>query len=384
MRYVPSRRAGSTGRLELVADLPEDFALNQPLSPFALAALDLLDPGSPTYPLDVISIIEATLDDPMPLLLAQRKELRDAAYQRLRAEGVPYDERKDALDEITWPRPLAELLEPAFATYRTSNPWIAGLELAPKSVVRAMIENADTFSSLVSRLDLAHCEGVILRYLTDAYRALRQVLPPSVKTDEVTAIVTWLGDLVRAVDSSLLDEWAALAEGKRAQTSDDVAVAERAFGQDSDQETPALTTYQLSAQVRTELFRRVELLATDRIDALADLGDPGWDAAAWDEAADDLYADIDDIAIDQAARSPALVTIIASPEAADWDEAGVDVTDPSVGDLVTGDVWLARQQILDSEGEAVWQLSALVDVAASQRASHAIVHTLALAPVGMF
>ena len=43
-------------RYVLTVDLPEDFALNQPLALFALAALDLLDPEAPTYPLDVVSV----------------------------------------------------------------------------------------------------------------------------------------------------------------------------------------------------------------------------------------------------------------------------------------------------------------------------------------
>jgi hypothetical protein len=60
------------GRLaRLTVDLQEDFALNQPLSPLALAAIELLDRESPEYPLDVLSVIEATLDNPRQVLAAQ-------------------------------------------------------------------------------------------------------------------------------------------------------------------------------------------------------------------------------------------------------------------------------------------------------------------------
>ena len=60
----------------LTVDLPEDFALDQPLSPFLLAALDLLDPESDTYALDVISLVEATLENPAKVLRAQERRPR--------------------------------------------------------------------------------------------------------------------------------------------------------------------------------------------------------------------------------------------------------------------------------------------------------------------
>ena len=55
----------------MTLDMPDDFALDQPLSPFLLAALELLDPESDTYALDVISMAEATLEDPKQVLRAR-------------------------------------------------------------------------------------------------------------------------------------------------------------------------------------------------------------------------------------------------------------------------------------------------------------------------
>ena len=59
VEHVSSAQASASGepRLRAATDLPDDFALNQPLSPFALAALELLDPESPTFALDVVSVI---------------------------------------------------------------------------------------------------------------------------------------------------------------------------------------------------------------------------------------------------------------------------------------------------------------------------------------
>ncbi|MDR0432268.1 MAG: DUF3516 domain-containing protein [Bifidobacteriaceae bacterium] len=198
-------------RIRLTVDLPQDFAMNQPLTPFALAALEMLDPTTDSYALDVISVFEATLDDPRQVLAAQTKAAKGVAIAAMKADGVEYNERMARLDEITHPRPLAEELDAAYAIYRRTHPWVADYPLSPKSVVRDMRTHAMTFNEFISRYDLARSEGVVLRYLTDAYRTLRDSVPPASATDELDDIVDWLGDLVRAVDSSLLDEWERLA-----------------------------------------------------------------------------------------------------------------------------------------------------------------------------
>jgi superfamily II RNA helicase len=202
-------------RIRLTIDLPDDFALNQPLGTFALAALELLDPASPTYALDVVSVFEATLEGPRPLLYAQEKAAKAAAVAAMKEEGVDYHERMARLDEITWPQPLAEILVGAYKTYERTHPWIADYPLQMKSVVREMREKAMTFNELISLYGLARSEGVVLRYLTDAYRTLRDSVPPAAQSDELDAIVTWLGETVRGVDSSLLDEWERLAAEDR-------------------------------------------------------------------------------------------------------------------------------------------------------------------------
>ncbi len=166
------------GRMaRLTVDLQRDFALNQPLSPFALASLELLDPESPGYALDVVSVIESTLDDPRQILMAQQHAARGEAVAEMKADGIEYEERMELLEEITWPKPLADILFPAFETYRAGHPWMNEFALSPKSVVRDMVERSMTFAELVSHYGLARSEGLVLRYLADAYRALRQTVP---------------------------------------------------------------------------------------------------------------------------------------------------------------------------------------------------------------
>jgi superfamily II RNA helicase len=194
-------------RYDLTVDLPPDFALNQPLSTFALAAIDVLDPEADTYPLDVVSVIEATLDDPRQILAAQLNKAKGEAVAQMKAEGIEYDERMELLEEVTYPKPLEELLAHTFEVYRQTNPWAADGLLSPKSVVREMWERAFTFREFVNTYGLTRSEGAVLRYLSDAFKALRSGVPAAARTEEVTDIVEWLGELVRQVDSSLLDEW---------------------------------------------------------------------------------------------------------------------------------------------------------------------------------
>src|SRR3954471_15306427 len=195
--------------LMLAPALQDDFALNQPLASFALAAFDLLDPESETYALDVVSVVEAILDDPFPVLMSQANKARGEAVAEMKADGIEYEERMALLEEVTYPRPLAEGLEQALRSYREDHPWVLETDLSPKSVVRDMYESGRTFSEFVAYYGVARSEGLVLRYLSDAYRALRQTVPERVKTDELDDIIEWLGETVRQVDSSLLDEWEA-------------------------------------------------------------------------------------------------------------------------------------------------------------------------------
>src|SRR4051812_8374291 len=158
--------------VRLAEDLQLGFALNQPLSAYALGVFDVLDPELPTYALDVVSVVESTLEDPRPVLGAQEHRARGEAVAEMKADGIEYDERMDLLEDVSWPKPLQELLEHTYEVYRRSHPWAAEDALSPKSVVRDMYERAMTFAEYVAFYGLARSEGLVLRYLGDAFRAL--------------------------------------------------------------------------------------------------------------------------------------------------------------------------------------------------------------------
>jgi superfamily II RNA helicase len=325
-------------RWRVVGDLQLDFALNQPLSPFALAAIELLDPASPSYPLDVLSVIESTLDDPRQVLMAQQFKARGEVVNQLKADGVEYDERMALLEEVTHPKPLEELLSAAYALYRRGHPWVSEHPFSAKSVVRDMYERAMTFVEYVSFYGLARSEGLVLRYLADAFRAVRQTVPSDAKTEELGDLIEWLGELVRQVDSSLLDEWEKL----------------RNPGADTEiEDRPPVVTSNLRAfrvLARNALFRRIELAARRDWYALGELdGESGWDAEAWQEALAPYFAEHDEIGADSNARGPHLLRIDEGTER-----------------------WTVRQVIDDPAGDHDWGISGEIDLAESDEAGIAV------------
>ena len=325
--------------VRLTVDLQFDFALNQPLSPLALAAISLLDVEAPDYPLDVVSAIEATLDNPRTVLSAQQFKARGEAVAQMKADGVDYDTRMDLLESVSYPKPLADLLDAAYDMYRRGHPWVADYELAPKSVVRDMYERAMTFTEYVSFYGLSRSEGLVLRYLADAYKALKQTVPDEAKTEELSDLIEWLGELVRQVDSSLLDEWEQLRDPSGA-----LATAAPARPQAVTGNPRAFRVL-----VRNALFRRVELAALGRYAELGELdAEAGWDAAAWEAAVEPYFEVHDEIGTGADARGPALLII---------DEGA--------------DRWRVRQIFADPAGHHDWGFSAEVNLAASAEAGEA-------------
>ena len=337
-------------RYRLTVNLPDDFALNQPLSTFALAAIETLDPASETFALDVVSVIEATLEDPRQILAAQLKKARGEAVAQMKAEGIEYDERIALLDDVSYPKPLDELLRHIYEVYLQSNPWAADGRLSPKSVVREMWERAMTFREYVSVYGLVRSEGAVLRYLSDAFKALRSGVPAAARTEEVTDLVEWLGELVRQVDSSLLDEWEQLTSPDQPL---DAPVALPARPRPLTGNERAFT-----AMGRNALFRRVELFARRRWDALGELdsqsnGASGWTAQRWEDVIGDYFAEHDDVGIGADARGPALLII----------------------DRRTG-VWRVRQILDDPAGDHDWGIEVEVDLEASDEEGSAVLRVM--------
>ncbi|MGW1154044.1 DEAD/DEAH box helicase [Streptomyces rubiginosohelvolus] len=335
------------GRIvRLTVDLQQDFALNQPLSTFALAAFDLLDAESPSYALDMVSVVESTLDDPRQILAAQQNKARGEAVGQMKADGVEYEERMERLQEVTYPKPLSELLWHAYDVYRTSHPWVNDHPVSPKSVIRDMYERAMTFTEFTSHYELARTEGIVLRYLASAYKALEHTIPDDVKSEDLQDLISWLGEMVRQVDSSLLDEWEQLA-------NPEVETAEQAQEKADEVKPVTANPRAFRVLVRNAMFRRVELAALDRAGALGELdGESGWDEDAWGEALDAYWDAHEEIGTGPDARGPKLLKI---------------EEDPAHG------LWRVWQAFADPAGDHDWGIKAEVDLAASDEEGRAVV-----------
>ena len=358
--------------VQLAPALQDDFALNQPLASFALAAFDLIDPESEHYALDVLSVVESILDDPFPVLMAQASKARGEAVAAMKADGIEYEERIALLEEVTYPKPLAEPLEQALRLYRETHPWLLETDLSPKSVVRDMYEWGRTFTEFVAFYGVARSEGLVLRYLSDTYRVLRQTVPERVKTDELDDLVEWLGETVRQIDSSLLDEWEALTDPQSVAR----AAAAAAAGEALAPPRPITANERaFRVMIRNSMFQKVQLAARDRFAELgqleaaaAALSDPPGrvviNAAGWETALGTYWGEYETMDAGPTARAPELLMIERSA-------AGSEAR-----------TWTVRQIINDPEAHYDWAIVATVDLSASDAAGEPVIRTQSFRSAG--
>jgi hypothetical protein len=261
----------------------------------------------------------------------------------MKAEGLEYEERMARLEDVGWPKPLDELLQAALATYRQGAPWVEDARLSPKGVARDMFERSMTFVEYIGFYQLARSEGLVLRYLADTYRALRQTVPDEAKTEELTDLIEWLGELIRQVDSSLVDEWEKLTHPD---DLDSELAALRA-----QPKTVTSNPRAFRVLVRNALFRRVTLAALRHYAELGELdAADGWTAAAWEEALDEYFDAHDEIGTGPDARGPAMLIIEEGKTA-----------------------WAVRQIFADPEEDHDWGISATVDLPASDELGAAVI-----------
>jgi hypothetical protein len=318
------------------------------------------------------------LEAPRQVLLAQQYAARGEAVAELKADGVEYEERMALLDEVTWPQPLAELLEATYAMYRQTHPWLPEDALGPKSVLREMWEQAMGFTDFVRRYQVARSEGLVLRYLSDAYRTLRQTVPDAHRSPDLETLVEWLGETIRQTDSSLIDEWEALSHPDE--------VLDHLLGHRDEPPPPPrpLSAQErvLTAMVRNAMFARVAACARDDLDALlrlertaADRIDPPREVvmtrSRWDEALERYYAEHATIATDADARGPAYFWL-SEPQ------AGEPVGAP---EGTVARVRHVRQTLADPAGDRDWVIEGVVDLDATDAAGELVLAASALRPL---
>ena len=237
--------------VHVAENLQIDFSLTHALGLFLVEAIMTLAPETPDYALDVVSFVEAILEEPTAILMRQLDKKKGELIASWKAEGIEYDERMRRLDGVTWDKPKAELLYALFDAFSVGHPWVGAMNVRPKSIMRDMAERYMSFNEYVRELGLEKIEGTLLRYLSDGFKALVHTVPARVRTDELVDLIAFFRTVLARVDSSLIHEWERLMYGE-----EQSVVPELAPPLDITRDKRAF-----AARVRAELHALVKALA---------------------------------------------------------------------------------------------------------------------------
>lgn len=327
----------------LAKDIPSDFALDQMLAPFVIAACELIDRESPNYALDIVSLVEASLENPPQIMKALVKEAKNKALAEMKMEGIDYEERMERLENVSYEKPLKELIDVAYMRYCAEVPWAKDFQLYPKSIVRAMLESANDFKGYVQKISISRSEGTLLRYLSDAWRVLAKTIPQEFINDDLERIISWLHMLIRTTDSSLLDEWemdSLTAKTPQTPRVGPVQIVEDPHG--------------LEIMIHNALFKRVLLASKNDSAALGKLDEPfGFYERKWRSVLDEFFEAHEALYINQDARSKRYFSVDTREEK-------------------TQHLWHAHISFLDAEGDIDFGISADVDLDATKTAGEVI------------
>ncbi|HVY40728.1 MAG TPA: DUF3516 domain-containing protein [Polyangia bacterium] len=325
------------GRLvEVSPELQRDFSLNQTLSLYLLEALSVLDRDAPTYALDVLTLVEAIVEDPEPVLRRQLDLLKDEKMAQMKADGVEYEQRIAELEALEWPKPNRDFIYATFDDFASRHPWVGHQNVRPKSVARAMYEACAAFNQYVRDLGIERSEGVLLRYLSQVWKTLEQTVPLAARTEELLDVLAYLGTLLRDVDSSLLDEWESLADPtrRRARPARDTTVAV----------DPAAERRSALAVIRAELHKLAAALSRRDYAAAARLVGPG-DGEPWSP---------ERLAAAMAPFWAEHKLLLVTPEARRPDRTQLDEVEPRQ--------FRAQQALVDGDGDEDWSIDCRVDL----------------------
>ena len=334
-------------RVRVSPELQREFSLHQTLSLYLVETLGRLDPTTPTFALDVLSLVEAILENPDVVLYAQLNKLKGDKIAELKAQGMEYDDRMAELEKLEWPKPNREFIYGTFNDFETRHPWVGAENIRPKSIARDMVERFCTFNDYIRDYGLQRSEGVLLRYLSEVYKTLLQTVPESMRTEEVEDLIAQMRVMLRAVDSSLLDEWERMRDPERAKV---IAPEEVKLGSLQTVD-PTKDLKRFTARVRAELHRLLKAVATKD----------------WEEATAAIFQQEEGEWTHEQLEA----------EMAPYFEAhgAVDLTPRARQPIHTilreegPRTWRAQQRIFDSQGEGGdWMLDCVIDLTVARNA----------------
>jgi superfamily II RNA helicase len=345
VQFFRKGEAAEGTRVRVSPELQRDFSLHHTLSLYLVDTLEQLDPTTPTYALDVLTLVESILENPDVVLYAQLNKLKGDKVAELKAKGVEYDERMAELEKLEWPKPNRDFIYGTFNAFEARHPWVGAENIRPKSIARDMVERFCTFNDYVREYGLQRSEGVLLRYLSETYKALLQNVPEAQRTEELEDLIAGLRVMLRAVDSSLVDEWERLRDPTLARV---VAPEEVALGS-AKLADPTRDMKRFTARVRAELHRLLKAVASkDWEEAQAALFVPEqevpWTAERFEAELGPFFEAHGAVDLTPRARQPLHTTLREEGPRS----------------------WRAQQRMLDPDGEGDWMLDCVIDLAVSR------------------
>ena len=364
VEIIPREAREGSAKVRVNVELQDDFSMDQALSLYLLEALPLLDPESPEHALDVLTLVESILENPELILRRQLDKVKGRAVAEMKAEGLDYDQRMERLQELEYPKPLRDFVYNTFNSFADKHPWVGEESIRPKSIAREMFEGFWSFADYVREYDLKRVEGLLLRHLNSVYKVLSQTVPDGAKTDDVREMELYLRDMLRQIDSSLLEEWERMRDPqyRPAETEPDMRPPGAEDAPDVTRDAKAFT-----AAIRTRVFAFLR---------------------AWSTGADEAALEAFDASQDAEGVAWTAERLAAAREAYHAEHAGLRL-DPEARNLrhtyVTpaqdGATWQVQQMLVDPEGHNDWVAEVLVDLSASREAGQPVIRLLRLAPL---
>jgi hypothetical protein len=306
----------------------------------------MLDQQSESYALDVLSLVEAILENPDVVLYRQLDRIKTERMDAMKAAGMDYEQRIAELETLEWPKPNRDFIYETFNAFAAKHPWVGEENIRPKSVAREMFETFCTFAEYVRDYGLQRSEGVLLRYLSDVWKTLSQTVPAPARTEGVEDIIAHLHAMLREVDSSLVDEWQSLKDGKSSNAAVRAQLAARAPKPFDIADDPKA----LAARIRSDLHRLMRALSGRRYDEAAaalrapatddpTAGEP-WTASRLEQEMAPYFAAHASLSVTPLARRPSntLIQELAPRR------------------------WRAQQRLIDPEGDEDWAIDCMVDL----------------------
>ncbi len=365
-RIVEISKPGEEGRkLRINIDLPENFSMDQTLSLYLLETIPLINPESPDYALDVLTLVESILEDPDFMLRKQLDRVKDQKMAEMKAEGVEYQERMDELEKCEYPKPCREFVYSTFNEFAAKHPWVGQENIRPKSIVREMFEQFRSFGDYIKDYELQRAEGVLLRHINNTFKVLTKTVPDAAKNDTLRDMEEYLRVMIRQTDSSLLEEWERMRDPNYVPRAEQKEVrppgAEEA-ARDVTRDVKAFT-----AAIRTRVFNFLRAVVNDDLEAaLANLSSPDkpdgtpWTASELGQQFKLYYGGHEYLRLDPEARNVRHTYVVPSEDRQSWK---------------------VEQVLVDPEAHNDWVAVFEVDLAASRAAEEPVIRLHAIRAV---